>query len=269
MKYLWIVLSMILILVGCQALGGSPQGSTDGNENNPVAQSGVVRWDRDPLSIVFQADITGGDDQDELYRLNEVPLCTLYGDGRLVYTVENPEGVLPLVLFDYLTDEEIVSFVSGLTIESRFFTYESGADLEVPGEVAPVVEVLKLSVNDTEHIVDGFSDWPDEYFEDTIEACQATANEPAVFEPTAGWIRVESVEYRSYSPSVFWEAGAGGLDISSISPDETRWIEGDNVRIIWHQIRDNGLDMQFMDGNWTYHIALQIPGVTRDAPPAP
>lgn len=270
MKHLWMISSMIMVLVGCQALGGSPQGSGDGNNSNPITQSGVVRWDRDPLAVVFRADIVGGDDQDALYRLNEVPLCTLYGDGRLVYTLESSDGILPQVIFDFLTDQEIINFVTGLTVESRLFTFEAGEGLEVPSSSEPVVETITLNVNDVEHTVDAFSDWPEEYFNDVIESCQAQANEPAVFEPTAGWIRVESIEYRTDTPSVFWEAGAGGLDFSTIvNAEETRWIEGENVAIIWNQIRNNGLDMQFTDDLGTYQVALQIPGVTRDAPATP
>lgn len=258
---------MLVLLVGCQALGGQPQQTGDGG--NATIQEGVVRWDSDPLAVVFRAEITGGSESDAFYAQNRVPECTIYGDGRVVWTSEG-ETPVPQVLFDFLTPDEVAAFILGLTVEGRIFTYEAGADMELPTSDEPVIELITLNINETQHQVDSFSDWPDDYFEDTLQACKSLSTQPAVFEPDAAWISVQAVQYENNKPSVFWETEASGLDLSSLANEqESRWIEGQNVRIIWEQLRNGTLDLQFLDELGTYQVVLQVPGVTIDAPPAP
>jgi len=261
--------TILMLLVGCQALGGQPQ-QPEAGANNPITQQGVVRWDSDPLAVIFRAEITGGSESEAFYALNRVPECTVYGDGRVVWTVERDSPV-PQVLFAFLTPDQVENFILGLTVEGRIFTFEAGADAQLPSADAPVIDLITLNVNDSQHQVDSFTpDLPDNYFFDTLTACQSLSTEPTVFEPEAAWIRVQAIEYNNDKPSVFWETDASGLDLGTLANEqESRWIEGQNVRVIWRQLRQGALDMQFLDDNGTYQVVLQVPGVTIDAPPAP
>lgn len=255
-----LIMLVSLLLTACGGGGeASPAGDTSGS---------VVRWPRDPQHIIFRAEVTGGEDEG-LVALNEVPLCTLYGDGRLVWTVAG-EGGLDDVRFDFLDDVKIIDFVNYLVVSMRIYTYEAEYDFQLPQSTTPVYERMILNVNDRQHATDDFAEWPVDYFEDIVERCQSIAPTPRIFEPQGAWLSVQQVDYQNNRPSVFWEADAAGLSLQSIAQSgERRWIEGNLVIILWRTLRDTALDMQFNEGNAYYQIALQVPGVTADAPLAP
>ncbi len=261
----WAIL--VLLLAACSALGGEPAAQnagdvTSGGDNHPI------QWNRDPYYVVFRADVVGGDDADAFYRKNEVPPCTIYGDNRVVWTVENSEGSAQ-VLWDRLSDEVIREFVSDLTVNFRFYTYKSRAGEEITTEL-PVMETLTLGVNDVIHTSDSFSDWPPDYYADILEKCQSLSQTPVLFEPEGAWIIAEPVIYEPAIPSVIWDADATGLDLNILAENGApEWHTDNNVRLLWNLIHDSTPDTQFTQGVDTFLVAVQVPGVTRDAPPPP
>ncbi len=138
---------LVLLLASCQVFGGGEESSTG---NNAAAASGSIQWERDPLEVVFRADIVGGEDQDSFFRKNNVPDCTVYGDNRVVWDNEALRGEAQ-ILWDRVSDAVIRNFIGELTVNYRIFTYDAQADLEPPSSVAPVVEVITLRVNDMVH----------------------------------------------------------------------------------------------------------------------
>jgi hypothetical protein len=263
MRQLVVLLSLLFVLAACQ--NTPAENPADGQ-----TAAEIIQWNRDAYHIVFRAEIVGGEDADAIYRLNEVPPCTIYGDGRLVWLQGAGGTGLTQVLFDYLNDDLLTNFIWVMAIEGKIYDYGEGFPRELPSSQVPVYEKLTVEVNGRKHVTDGFAQWPDRYYTNILDRCQTTAQTPRIFEPKAGWLSVQAVPYNPNVPAVVWDATAAGLSMNDISgAQEKRWIEGNNVRALWRVLRENSPDIQFNENEVYYQIALQIPGVTIDSPPAP
>lgn len=256
----WLLLGvLILLLAACSG------GSSD--DPQVVEQGGVIQWPRNPLHVVFRAEVTGGD-SDPFLQQNVVPLCSVYGDGRVVWTTPNNSG-FDDVVFDFLNDQQIADFISYLTVVERIYTYENAFNLQPQSSVTPVYERLIVRVNDRDHVTDAFADWPDEYFDRILDRCRTLSLTPRRFAPDGGWISARFVPYNPNVPGVYWEAEPNGLSLAAIASEGERWVEGPVVPVLWEILRTNPPDMQFTEEDAQFEIALRVPGVTLDAPPAP
>ncbi|RMF77253.1 MAG: hypothetical protein D6737_18220 [Chloroflexi bacterium] len=256
---------LMLVLSACSVLGGD-----DKNSDNIIIQqsTNLIQWNRDPYAIIFRADLTGGDTESFLGR-NEIPACTIYGDNRVVWVNDLP-GFGSEVLEDRLSDERIISFIEHLTFAENIYSYEAAADLELPGDVQPVVETLRVFVNNNDHVADAFSGWPSDYYERIVEACQTLSESPVLFEPTGAWVSAQEIAYDTNLASVEWDAEAANLSFAEIfDSGQPRWIDDNNVRILWRILRESPPNIQFIEGDRTFQLAFEIPAVTRLAPPPP
>lgn len=255
---------LILVLAAC---GG---GDNSMSQESPQGDAALVQWIHDPYHVVFRVETVGGDNAQAFFRLNEVPLCTIYGDGRVVWTEESSGRSTPRVLFDYLTDDKIIEFALFLTVEGRFLTYTEEYPHQIPSSSVPVYEKMTLAINDFTHITDAFSNWPTGYFDSIITYCRTIGVTPRRFEPEGAWLSAQPVTYNPNLPSIIWDAAAAGFSFREVaSTQEKRWIEGNLVTILWRALYDNSYDVQFDESGTVFQIALQVPGVTKDAPPAP
>jgi hypothetical protein len=184
---------------------------------------------------------------------------------------ELPGSSVTRVLFDYLSDTVLTDFIWRITIEDRFLTYPEEFPNQLPSSDQPVYEKVTLAINDITHVTDTFADWPIDYYNKLLTDCRTLAQTPRLFEPEGAWLSAVKVEYNQLLPSIFWDPTAAGINFWDLaSLQEKRWVEGSLVKALWRTIRDNMLDVQFeQEIEGVYQIALQVPGVTRDAPPAP
>lgn len=256
-----VILGIMLILIGLLAACQPGEAVTPAPED-------VVQWNKDPYAVVFRAEIVGGDNADSFYMLNDIPACTIYGDGRVVWVVDG--GGTREVLFDFMSPEAVANFIVELGITRKFYEYKEGFPLQLPSASMPVYERLTLENNGVKYVSDSYSNWPYDYYNQTLQLCIEQATTPRTFEPDGAWISAQETPYDSRLPSLFWEADIAGLSFLTLAgTQERRWLEGTLVKILWQAIKENGLEVQFGEGEKYYRIALQIPGVTRDAPPAP
>ncbi|MCU0513264.1 MAG: hypothetical protein MUE40_11925 [Anaerolineae bacterium] len=257
------VLPLIILLAAC---GSAPADAPAGADSS----SAIIQWNRDPYQVVFRAETVGGENGDSPAALNEVPPCTIYGDGRIVYTVPSPAGGVPRVLFDLLDDNQIISFGLYLTIDLQLLAYGEGFSAQVPASTMPVYERLTLAVNGVNHITDAFAEWPTGYYDIILRACQSIPRTPRQFEPDGAWLSVARATYDQNVPTILWDATAADFSFGALAGlEEKRWIEGGIIRILWNALYQNGLNTQFEENGFVYQLALQVPGVTRDAPSAP
>lgn len=247
-----------LLLAACGGDGGAP-----------AAYVSPIEWDRSPTTIVFRADVEGGSPEEEFLARSEIPPCTVYGDNRVVWTNElGPFNTQ--VLWDKVTDDQIRQFVTDLQINRQFYNYDAKANLEPASATAPVVETLTLFVNGAVHKSDAFGGWDFDYYQQIVDACTQISTAPVLFEPTAGWVSVIAVPYDSDAPILPWDSQASGLDLAALAASgERRWVSDRNVPVLWNMIRTSPPRIQFIEGENQYSIALEVPGVTRNAPPAP
>src|SRR5690349_6799266 len=100
-----IMLILMSLLAACQP----------GEAVTPAPED-VVQWNKDPYSVVFRAEIVGGDNADAFYMLNDIPACTIYGDGRVVWAIDGSGSGTREVLFDFISPEDLAKFIVELGI---------------------------------------------------------------------------------------------------------------------------------------------------------
>lgn len=259
------ILAVFLLLgalTACQVLGGS--GSTSSTSTNPVGDNDPIQWDRDPYAVVFRAEVVGGFDASAIYAKNRIPYCTIYGDGHVIWTVDNSE-----IIIDQLDDRVIRDFISYLTIQERIYTYRAPSELAISA-VPPVVEMLTVHVNDVVHTTDSLASWPDGYFSRILSACQQLGRTPSIYEPQGAWLTVQETIYDPTIPTQLWDEEATGINLSELANSgQAIWVTGVNARALWSYIRSNSPDIQLSTSLADYHYALEVPGVTKDAPLPP
>ena len=79
MRRTFTMIALLLILAACE-------GGGDDNNGDPFASNSIIQWDRSPQTVVFRTEVAGGDDADSFLIKNEIPLCSIYGDNRVVWT---------------------------------------------------------------------------------------------------------------------------------------------------------------------------------------
>lgn len=256
-----------ILLAGIALIGLAACGITDSAQVDAPAPA-VIQWDRNPLAVVFRAQIVGGD-QTVTDVNNTIPDCTIYGDGRLVYPQRNPDGNTEII-FDMLSDGRIEGFVNELTINQRIFTFAEGYPQQAPQSITPVYEQLVLSVSGERHVTDVFANWPAAYYADVLQKCRELALTPRLFAPTGAWISTEPVPIDMMKPQILWDSNAAGFSFTGLAADGSkRWIEGGVVLYLWDQVVTPAIRVQFIDNEQAFDISMQVPGVMLDAPAAP
>jgi hypothetical protein len=263
-KRLLTVITIILIglLAACNSNAGGDQPPVQVDNSNPI------QWDRNPNTIVFRADVTGGSGDPFLAR-NEIPPCTVYGDNHIVWT--NEVGPFEVqILEDRVTDDQMRQFISFVAIDQNIYRFLARQDDAPASAVSPVVETLTLFVNGLNHVTDAFSGWEGEYYQALLKACRDISVAPVVYEPAAAWVSAQVIEYDPTSPGVFWDAAANGLSLAQLATSgERTWVTDRNVRVLWGILRTSPPSVMFNEDNIPYHVSLEIPNVTRESPAAP
>jgi hypothetical protein len=259
---LLMVAILSVALAGCQVFGGGDSASQ--SQADPV----IIEWDRSPGAVVFRAEVVGGEDEDTLYRRNEVPLCTIYGDGKVVWSFSSFEDGSQ-VLFDRVGDRQIRQFVDQLVTYWEIYNHEAGLDLII-SETRPVVEQITLTVNGQTHVTDAFGGWDYNFFMEILDACARLGETPTVFEPQGGWVSAERIAFNAMAPINSWNAEATGLDLDALATSgERQWVTGQVLRVLWFWIHNSPPTLQFAQSSGAFRVALEIPSVTRDSPPPP
>jgi hypothetical protein len=263
-KFTLLGIVFVLVLAAC-----STGGNAGGGGSVPVEPLPEVNWDRSPNNIIFRADVIGGTGSEAFASRGEIPYCTIYGDNRIVWTNELSAYEVQ-VLWDQITDESIQSFVYYLVVQQQIYNYNASANLEPPSADSPVVEKITLSVNNRLHETDAFGGWPPGYFQDVLAACRTISNTPVLYEPEAAWISAQEVPYNDSMPGVVWDGAAAGLSMAELAGSgQPRWVTDNNVKVIWNLLRNSAPNIEFIEGDKQYQVAIQIPGVTRQSPDAP
>jgi hypothetical protein len=226
-------------------------------------------WDTSPTAVIFRADITGGSLPAHAV-FSEVPPCTVYGDGRVVWVNElgpfNTE-----ILFDFVTPQRVEQFINYVALNENFYTLDARATQPPDGETAPVVERVTMNVANRSHTADSYGAWDSGWFGRVLAACKTISGAPIRFDPQEAWVRVTETELRPDAPFIFWRPEEhGGVSLAALAgQSEPAWLTGPAVITLWQSLRTLPYSIVFGEGERGYHVGLAVPGVTRDAPPAP
>lgn len=263
-RQIGLLVLILFALSACQSIVGDT-GATATPVPLPDPDT-VIQWERDPSYIVFRADVSANLNPTNTFLIDgEIPFCTIYGDGTVVWTEETGVGNVR-VLFGPVDDERIRRFVAWLTVAKEIYTYGEGLSLEM-SSITPVVETLYLHVNGIPHLTDGLSGWKPNYFIEILDECRRLSPQPQIFEPTGAWLSVSEAPFNNNASSVLWDPTVTGIDLRAIADSgQPQWITGQGLRLLWTYLQRSSPDLQFGQMNGNFIIVLQIPNVTRVYP---
>jgi hypothetical protein len=263
MKRLLISLGILLVTVTACGGGGNPANNVSGD-----SQANPIEWDRDPKTIVFRADVSGGN-SDPFYALSDVPPCTIYGDNHIVWT--NELGVNNVqVLEDRITDDQVRTFVNYVALIKQLYNYTAKADTVPLSDPKPVVETLTLFVNKVNHKTDAFGGWDSDYYLDILTHCRQVSTAPVIYAPAGAWITARSVQYDTDAPRQPWDAKANNLSLKDLATSaQPKWITDRNVGVFWNLLLTSPKNIQFIEDNVEYNLAIQVPSISRESPASP
>ncbi len=232
----------------------------------PVSDGAAIQWDRNPATVVFRADVSGGT-QDEFSSRNEIPPCTIYGDNHIVWM--NDLGQFNTqVLEDRLTDQQIRDFVNYLALNEQLYSFKARAELQ--SNPAPVVERLTLFVNGVNHVTDAFSGWDTQVYLRILDNCRKISTAPVLVIPTSAYLSARVEDYNPQAISMYWDSAANGLSLADLAASgERKWTTGTTVAAIWNIQRGSPPSVQFTENEITYGVALEVPNLTAHSPAAP
>ncbi|TVR24900.1 MAG: hypothetical protein EA396_00435 [Anaerolineaceae bacterium] len=268
LMFLW--LAVVFGLVACGDDGGAGDGGVNPVEADPLAFNPadmVIQWPETTDHILFRADVTHRNAEDDFFARTGIPPCTIYGDGRVVWTTD-AQNPIDSVLVGPVDEPRIRGFISNLTLR-EIYRFDAQADIRA-GEDVPVVETLVLDVNDVRHVTDIYGGWNRPFFNEIVTQCRNLSPRPQIFRPTALWLRVQEQDYNYNAPAIIWDAAVTGINLAAIADSgQPAWIEGRAVDLLWAYRMRSPLDLQYTQGQRTFVITVEIPGITRFSPPAP
>lgn len=254
MRRIWLL--AMLVAIGLAACGDS---SPQGGEN--TGKLGLFDWKRDPQAIVVRLDSRPLED-DPAFLLNSIPPCTLWGDGRVVWSTVDQYGTEE-ILEGRASDAAIRAFLEDI-IARGFYDWED--ELVFSSESTPVLESITVSLYDEVHTVRRYSYWPQNSFALILEKCQQLSDTPVRVLPTAGWVSAYRVPRNASAPTWLWPASAPFTLAELADSQEERWLEGPLATEVWLSARERRGDVQVIERSGdAYEVAIVVPGYSRDA----
>jgi hypothetical protein len=255
------VLCSVLLLAACS--------STTAPEQTPVAQpqGEVIGWDRNPNTIVMRLDrIILNESPRE--RLNRLPTCTLYGDGRLIWVSFVPPGGEE-VSETYLDEVTMRSFLEFIIRDLNFYDLPDLAAQEFPPSEDAAQESLTLNVSRGLRTIRSYRGWANDAYIAILERCRTINPQRALFVPAGAWITVYEEPRNPALPEVGWPLAAPFRLAEVAASGEARWIGGVALAQLWNYERQTQGRIQWIENNVAYRVAIQVPNISRDSPPAP
>ncbi len=256
---------LVVLVVIALALAACGNSDTSSDENDEAGRLGLFEWDHDPDAIVVRLD-SRPNQESPAFLLNSIPPCTVWGDGRVVWTTSSAPG-MEEVLEARIDDAALRAFVEDI-ISRGFYDWED--ELMPPTADNPIVETITVALYDEVQTVRRFTLWPQKAFTRILEQCQTLSSQPVRVMPTAGWISAYEVPPDPMAPSWDWPPNAP-FTLSELAENgEARWLEGDLATYTWQSARQERGDIQVWErGGRAFQVAITVPGYSRDAAPPP
>ncbi len=258
-KISWLILLFLTIVLGACGGGG------DNNENTTNdSQRRLFEWDRATNFVLFRVDVID-ETLPEAMIANSIPLCTIYGDGRLVFT--NPTDNNIEVLESRVNDSDIRTFVEQV-IGRGFYSWEddiiSNSDLNR-------VESISLNLYAQPRTIERYGDWPLDGFAGLLDECRNLSPQRALVLPfNGGWLRAYPLDsYDRQATYLEWPRRIP-FSLSDVARSGSpQWVSDPNIAVyLWNIILDERA-IPIVIRDEAFLISFQVPNISRTAPPVP
>ncbi len=254
-----------LLLIGvATACGGGTQ-STPATTQEPAGP--VINWDRGSGTVVVRLDRLI-ENESKVDRLNRLPPCTVYGDGHVVWVNTIPPNGEE-ILEAYVNEVGFRAFLEFIIRDEKFYSIPDYAADQLPPAQDSALESITLNVNQTMRTVRNYSTWQGNTYAVILDRCRKLSDTRGLFVPSAGWVTVFAQPRQSGGPESGWPPTAPLKMADAAASGAAVWVKGPALRQLWNAQRQTLGQMVWLENNKSYRVAIQVPGISRDAPPAP
>ncbi len=244
----WRVFLLIVLSMSVAACGALPKEVRD------------VEWNADPSAVIVMlyspyttAGLVGAFD-DRYY----VPEVQLWGDGRIVWVVE--EGAGRRIMGGRLATAELEALLERI-VEVGFFEWEDACYTPGGHSMPPMHLQVNLAGRSKEMSEHGGA--PDAYYELEEWLRSGAGAEGHEYVPTRGFLTVDPLSVDLEAPR--WPEDA------SVTPDqvgEGRYVAGRTLAFAWELLSRNPTAPAYATyQGQTYRLMVQISGLSYDEPP--
>lgn len=260
-RMLFLSVLVVLALAACNDKG------SDDKKSNSSGSLGLFDWNRDPNTIIVRLD-SQPTQESPAFLLNSIPPCTLWGDGRIVWSTLDSTGAEEILEARVEDDIKIRTFLEDL-INRGFYEWED--ELIPPSTTNPTIESITVLLYNEVHTVRRFSFWPQNGYTQILDNCRSLSDKPVRVLPTGGWVSAYSVPRDPSTPGWLWPPTAPFTLKELSEKGESRWLEGPLATEAWRSARTTQGSAQVLEQSGkAYLVAIVVPGYSRDAasPPA-
>lgn len=259
-KTSWLILlSIVVLLAACG--GGSDNSESNTNDDE---QRRLFEWDRGSDFILFRIDVID-ETLPEAIIANTIPQCTIYGDGRLVFT--NPIEGTNEILEARLTDTQIRSFVEQV-IGRGFYSWEddiiSNSDLNR-------IESISLNLYGQTRTIERYGDWPVDGYETLLSACRNLSDQRALVWPlNGGWLRAYPIDSYDRQDQYFEWPSRIPFSLADVARSGSpQWVSDPTIAFYLWNIILTSQPVPVVIRDEAFLISFQVPGISRTSPPVP
>lgn len=252
-----------LLLAAC---GGAPS-SPDPSQSGGVAVGEVIGWDRSATTVILRLDRVI-ENEPPRERLNRLPLCTIYGDGTVLWLNFIPpsgEEVLATVV-DEATLRALLEYIIR---DLQYFEIPDYAAQDVPPSQNAPLESITLNISRGLRTIRSYRGWANDAYINIAERCRNLNPTRELVIPRGAWLTVYPVDRLPNLPEAGFPLGMGFKLADIATTGQAVWIEGPALRQLWLYQRQSQGNIQWIEDGKAYQVAIQAPGISRDAPPPP
>ena len=235
-----------------QSPGESLSESLGNQEEGPpvVVELPPLVWEKDPQAVVISATFCCGF-VPQLAVTNYIPEAQIWGDGRIVWVVQEDTGSRS-VFQAQLTPEEISSLLEQIA-GAGFFGWEARYGDFTVSDLADQCLQVNLESGSTA-VCEYYKGAPQAFHELYDFITSGAGKRGGIYTPETGYL-------------------TDGRGLVSVLPglDEVGdgvWIKGPALELAWQAVNARPWLPMVKSGDRLYEIGLQIPGLSREAPPA-
>lgn len=246
-------------------LGQATPTPNDGNENLPQPE---VFWDSGSEKLIVSATFCCGYTS-ETVRINYIPDAQIWGDGRIVWTHFDTDGVRS-VLASSLTTDQMTAWLQR-AVDQGFFGWQELYINPLPPSDLPS-QCLSIELESQTRKVCEYDEGAPQAFHDLYDDIASGMQFVGEkYQPARGYLLAESmgsVDSLKVDSISNWDSVSLGMLLSQ--GVNGAWIEGPALEAAWELVNTNPWGATVVkDGEVLYQISLQVPGLSMTEPPVP
>ncbi len=223
-------------------------------------------WEKDPQAVVISATFCCGF-VPQLAVTNYIPEAQIWGDGRIVWVVQEDTGSRS-VFQAQLSPDEITELLEQLA-KAGFFGWEPRYGDFTVTDLADQCLQVNLESGSTA-VCEYYKGAPQAFHELYDLITSGAGKRGSIYTPEVGYLTVRALGAAEQAApediNLDWDAAGLNLRLDKVGDGE--WIKGPGLELAWKAVNARPWLPVVKSGDTIYEIGLQIPGLSREVPPA-